>query len=87
MRREARRQVNAFLHELQDRMRLSDKEIEAVVDDLRWLRRHRSLVSKIWGIVLQSAIWIALAAVLSHAWRDLVEAAGAVWNKITGGGS
>lgn len=68
---QAELQVEAFIQLLASRYNLKPEDIPQIVDDMRWVRQHRSGISRIqWSVAL--AI-LALAA--TGVWQALIEGA------------
>ena len=55
-------QVYAFLQVIKDRYGLSDEEIRAMVDDLKWIKKHRKINTGAIGWTIKSVAAFLLIA-------------------------
>ena len=68
-------QVEAFLSILETRHGLKSTDIPQILDDMRWLREHRSGISRVsWSVAL-GILAIALSGVMHALWEGIKQAA------------
>lgn len=68
LRIQAELQVEAFVSLLTTRYNLKPEDIPQIVDDMRWVRQHRTGISRIqWSVALG-----ILALAISGVWQALI---------------
>lgn len=64
-------QVGAFLDILQKRYGLEPNDIPRILDDLRWLREHRTGINRVsWSVAL-GILALALSGVATALWEGI----------------
>ncbi len=64
-------QADAFLEILANRYGIESKDIPEILDDLRWMRKHRNSINRIsWSIAL-AVLAVAVSGVVAAFWEGV----------------
>lgn len=63
--------VEAFMELIAKRYDLKSEDIPRIMDDLRWLREHRSGISRVTWSVALGIISLAVAGLMAAVWEGL----------------
>jgi len=64
-------QVEAFMDLLQKRYGLKSEDIPSILDDLRWVREHRTGINRItWNVAL-GILTLAIAGLATAMWEGI----------------
>ena len=71
---EAELQVEAFIQLLASRYNLQPEDIPQIVEDMRWVREHRSGIVRIQWAVALGILAIAVSGVVTAFWEGVKHA-------------
>ena len=64
-------QADAFLEILANRYGIESKDVPEIMDDLRWMRKHRNSINRIsWSIAL-AILAVAVSGVVAAFWEGV----------------